>query len=51
MNQNEDIRWKQRFSNFEKAMATFTKAVAVKNPSDLEKAGIIQHFEFTHELA
>lgn len=48
----QDIRWKQRFENFGKAFRQLEDAVLnVKNPSDLEKEGIIQRFEFTHELA
>ena len=50
--ENQDIRWKQRFANFEKAFITLKKAVLeIKNPSDIEKEGTIQRFEFTHELA
>ncbi len=51
---NEDIRWKQRFSNFQKALATLGKAVTLSQErelSDLEEQGLIQSFEFTHELA
>lgn len=52
MNQDIDIRWKQRFENYEKAFGHFKKAVSnADDPSDLEKAGVIQYFEFTHELA
>jgi len=50
---DKDIRWEQRFQNFEKAMAKLFEGVN-KNPlliSDLEKEGVIQRFEFTHELA
>lgn len=48
----QEIRWKQRFDNYEKACGHLRNSVKnVQNPSDLEKAGIIQHFEFTHELA
>jgi nucleotidyltransferase substrate binding protein (TIGR01987 family) len=50
---NEDIRWKQRFSNFSKALQTLTEAIelAQQRPlSKLEKQGLIQGFEFTHEL-
>jgi nucleotidyltransferase substrate binding protein (TIGR01987 family) len=48
----KDIRWKQRFQNFCDAFAHLKNAVTkVKNPSDLEKEGTIQRFEFTHELA
>lgn len=49
-----DIRWEQRFSNFSKALAQLEKAVALtkeRDLSDLEEQGLIQAFEFTHELA
>ncbi len=52
--QNKDIRWMQRFNNFKKALLQFEKAVNItqsKQVSDLEKQGLIQAFEFTHELA
>ena len=51
---DEDIRWKQRFQNYKKALVTITKAVelaATRELSDLEKQGLIQGFEFTFELA
>lgn len=49
---HEDIRWKQRFSNFSKALGHLKEAVSsLENPSDLEKEGTVQRFEFTHELA
>ncbi len=51
---NEDIRWKQRFQNFKKAFALLEEAVEINNRqglSDLEEQGLIQRFEFTHELA
>ncbi len=49
---NLEIRWKQRFSNFSNALVHLRFAVTqVINPSDLEKEGTIQRFEFTHELA
>jgi nucleotidyltransferase substrate binding protein (TIGR01987 family) len=47
----QDIRWKQRFANFEKAFLVFKSAVAIQAPNDLEKEGTVQRFEFTHELA
>jgi nucleotidyltransferase substrate binding protein (TIGR01987 family) len=50
--EEQDIRWKQRFFNFEKAFLTLKEAVEdIKNPSNIEKEGTIQRFEFTHELA
>ena len=51
---NQDIRWEQRLANYSTALAQLTKAVelAGQRPlSDLEKQGLIQAFEFTHELA
>lgn len=46
-----DIRWKQRFQNFEKAVGHLQEAIEIKTPSYIEKAGIIQIYEFTFELA
>jgi nucleotidyltransferase substrate binding protein (TIGR01987 family) len=49
----EDIRWKQRFQNYGKALMLLEDAVDANRAADREliKAGIIQYFEFTHELA
>lgn len=50
----QDIRWRQRLSNYELALGQLTKAVdlaATRTLSDLEQQGLIQAFEFTHELA
>lgn len=50
----DDVRWKQRFENFQKAFGTLTAAVTLartRTLSDLEDQGMIQGFEFTHELA
>ncbi len=49
-----DMRWQQRFDNFEKALMLLIEAVDLSNErslTDLEKQGLIQRFEFTHELA
>ncbi|KPQ13443.1 MAG: toxin-antitoxin system antidote component [Algoriphagus marincola HL-49] len=48
---NEDIRWKQRFSNFSKAIGHLDKALQIPNPDLVQKAGIIQFFEMSFELA
>ena len=53
MTQKDDIRWKQRFGSYIKALSTLRKAVDLSNQrelTDLEKQGMIQGFEFTHEL-
>jgi nucleotidyltransferase substrate binding protein (TIGR01987 family) len=47
----QDIRWQQRFSNFEKAYLLLKEALAKDSLSDLEKEGAIQRFEYTFELA
>src|SRR5208283_6167014 len=49
-----DIRWIQRFDNFKRAFARLAEAAALakqRNLSELEQQGLIQAFEFTHELA
>lgn len=50
----QDIRWIQRFNNFSKAFAQLKDAVelAKQRPlSKLEEQGLIQAFEYTHEMA
>lgn len=50
----QDIRWKQRFNNYRKALQTLERAVALscqRALSELEQQGLIQGFEFTHQLA
>jgi len=59
---NEDIRWEQRFSNYRKALKKLSQAVDYVNEQmeddleleemdDLKLEGLIQRFEYTHELA
>lgn len=50
----QDIRWQQRFDNFNRALEQLTQAVELSHQralSDLEKQGVIQGFEIVHELA
>ncbi|MBI5586226.1 MAG: nucleotidyltransferase substrate binding protein [Deltaproteobacteria bacterium] len=50
----QDIRWIQRFIHFGKALSQLKEAIelAQQRPlSRLEAQGMIQAFEFTHELA
>lgn len=69
MKNTEDIRWIQRFSNFNRALKKLNEAVAYINHNfldednqeekdnigyilnDIVKQGLIQSFEYTHELA
>ena len=48
-----DIRWKQRFTNYSKALKQLESAVNkyADTEIDIIKEGIVQRFEFTHELA
>src|ERR1700720_3970323 len=50
----EDIRWLQRLSSYHKALNQLEEAVELSKKrtlSKLEKQGLIQCFEYTHELA
>jgi hypothetical protein len=50
----QDIRWKQRFSNYKRAFQSRTEAVELSQQralSSLEQQGLIQSFEFIHESA
>lgn len=57
--EEKDVRWIQRFGNYRKALIQLGKAVnivsAVSNSSsdqnDLLAEGLIQRYEYTHELA
>ena len=49
----KDLRWLQRFANYENALRQLKQAVLLSQDrplSDLEKQGLIQSFEYTHEL-
>lgn len=51
---DNDIRWIQRFGNYKKALKQLNDAVDLSKTRELsllEKQGLIQAFEFTHELA
>lgn len=48
---NKDVRWRQRFKNFERAVGELEKACLVDKPSKLERAGLVQFFEMSMELA
>ena len=49
-----DIRWKQRFDNYKKALSQIKEGVEIlqnRPLNNLEKQGVIQAFEYTFELA
>jgi nucleotidyltransferase substrate binding protein (TIGR01987 family) len=48
-----DIRWQQRLDNYENALSQLNAAISLaqeRELSTLEQQGLIQAFEFTHEL-
>lgn len=47
----EDIRWKQRFSNFNKAVNQLKRFIEHGELNEFEVQGFIQCFEYTFELA
>lgn len=50
----DDRRWQQRFENYRRALARLNEAVQLSQQrplTDLERQGLIQAFEFTHELS
>lgn len=50
---SQDIRWMQRFNNYKKALKQLEEAVELmgeRELTNLEKQGVIQAFEYTHEL-
>jgi nucleotidyltransferase substrate binding protein (TIGR01987 family) len=52
--EKSDIRWIQRFENYIKAFSQLEEAILLANKrplSNLEEQGLIQAFEYTHELA
>ena len=51
MDQFKDIRWRQRFVNFEKSYKLLSKYVSQPIDTELERAGIIQLFEVAFELS
>lgn len=54
MGDQQDIRWLQRFDNYQKALVRLQRAVELAGTrplTELEQQGLIQGFEFTHELA
>lgn len=51
---DQDIRWIQRYKHFKQAFSQLEKAVhlsRLRSLRELEEQGLIQAFEYTHELA
>ena len=51
---SQDVRWKQRFENFERGFVLLRSALeerTLDQLNQLEQEGVIQRFEYTFELA
>lgn len=48
---HSDFRWKQRFENYTSSLKEFKIAIDKEDYSTLERAGLIQLFEISFELA
>lgn len=49
--ENKDTRWRQRFQNFERSLQYLEQALHIHQPDIIQKAGLIQFFEMSVELA
>jgi len=47
----QDIRWKQRFQNYEKAFRQLQRFKDKDDLNEFEEQGLIKCFEYTYELA
>jgi nucleotidyltransferase substrate binding protein (TIGR01987 family) len=50
MDAQQDVRWRQRFDNYQKAVRQLTKFIDKGDLNELEEQGLIQAFEYTYEL-
>lgn len=48
--EDKDVRWKQRFTNFEKALIALRDFISVRDLNVREEQGLIKSFEYTYEL-
>ncbi len=46
----KDVRWKQRFANFERALTALRDFITVENLNVREEQGLSKSFEYTYEL-
>jgi len=46
-----DIRWQQRFINFNKAFSQLDRFMQEKSLNEMEEQGLIKAFEYTYELS
>lgn len=51
MSNSKDIRWLQRFSNYNRALNQLKKFIDKNELNELEEQGLIKAVEYTYELA
>lgn len=51
MSEQQDIRWQQRFSNYQKALAQMAEFFDPPQLNRREEQGLVKAFEYTYELA
>lgn len=51
ISEKKDIRWEQRFANYQKALSQLQKFIDKGELSELEEQGLVKAFEYTYELA
>ena len=49
--ENPDIRWQQRFINFNKKFNQLARFILKENLNEMETQGLIKAFEYTYELS
>ena len=48
---DSDIRWQQRFINFNKVFSQLDRFMQEKSLNEMEEQGLIKAFEYTYELS
>jgi len=51
IDENKDVRWIQRFANFQKAFSQLTKFIDKAELSELEEQGLIKVFDYPFDLS
>ena len=49
--EDKEIRWKQRFINFDKSFRLLERTLQIDDPSEAERGGLIQFYEMSFELS
>lgn len=47
----QDVRWKQRFENYQKALAVLLRMGDINRSDEVQRGALIHYYEITYELA